>query len=367
MVNKIKILHFGMSPNIGGIEKYIFNVFSYLNKEKFNFNFVTYREARLAFEQEFEKEGCVFYRLKHKRKRFLNRKTKKELYRFLVNNKFDVVEMHVVDLYDILPVVVARKAKVKKIIIHSHASSYYGNPTLFVRLMNFVNRIVIRFYKPILIGCSKDSLDFTFGKPNKGIVVTNGINLEQFYFNQVKRMEFRKRHHISNDALVFSNVGRLCKEKNQKYAIDVFNKYYLNHTNSYFFIAGEGDMKSELMEYTSHQESSDNIIFLGNVNDTCFLYSGSDVFLFPSLSEGFGIAIIEAEACGLQCVTSSGIPYEISENDLVHKLDLKKTPLEWVNFIDFLNLKYDRVIKGKENTKAFSIKETIKQLEGIYR
>ena len=181
MENKIRILHFGLSTNIGGIEKYIFNTFSIINKTMFIFNFATYTNNQLAFEQEFEKKGCVFYRLKNRRKRFFNQKTKKELFNFFVKNEFDVIEMHVVDLYDILPVIVAKKAKIKKIIVHSHASDYYGNPTVFVKMMNFINKILIRLYKPILIGCSNDSLNFTFGKNNKGIVVANGINLNQFY------------------------------------------------------------------------------------------------------------------------------------------------------------------------------------------
>ena len=53
---------------------------------------------------------------------------------------------------------------------------------------------------------------------------------------------------------------------------------------------------------------SENVIFLGRRNDVAKLYSAMDAFIFPSKFEGFGLALVEAQASGLRCIASDRVP-----------------------------------------------------------
>ena len=59
-----------------------------------------------------------------------------------------------------------------------------------------------------------------------------------------------------------------------------------------------------------------------------------DVFVFPSLYEGLGVVLIEAQASGLPCIISKNIPNEACISDLVEKVDITTSDLQrWCNII----------------------------------
>ena len=111
----------------------------------------------------------------------------------------------------------------------------------------------------------------------------------------------------------------------------------------------------------------ENIIFLGTRSDVNNLMQMMDVFVFPSLYEGLGIVLIEAESTGLPCVISENIPKEaILIHDNVSILNLDDDIEKWVNEI----IKFS---KKKREDKLEFIKymgydriENIKKIEEIY-
>ncbi|GJM40461.1 MAG: glycosyl transferase family 1 [Ardenticatenaceae bacterium] len=78
-------------------------------------------------------------------------------------------------------------------------------------------------------------------------------------------------------------------------------------------IAGAWDSRYEAVKTAvSQQELTDHIKFIGRVEDADLptLYSGAQLFVFPSLAEGFGLPILEAMACGtaVACSNTSSLP-----------------------------------------------------------
>ena len=62
--------------------------------------------------------------------------------------------------------------------------------------------------------------------------------------------------------------------------------------------------------------------------------SAADLFLFPSLYEGLGIVLIEAQANGLTCIVSNGVPDEADMNiGLYNKLSIEDDILKWSQHI----------------------------------
>ena len=331
MIKKIKILHIGMSSNIGGIENYIMSIFRNIDKELYEFSFLTYGVEKLAYEDEILALGGTIYRLNNPRKRLFNKKHHNELKKFYNKHHFDVVEKHIVDLYDIESIKMAKRCNIQKRIIHSHAAGYYGKPTLFVKTCILINKLSYKKYVTDVVGCSKESLLFTFGNDN-GIVVNNGVDQTRFFYNEDDRNNFRKKYLIKENVTVLLNVGRLHKTKNQIFLLDVFASYQQLDKNALLVIAGDGPELDNLKLYCKAKEIADRVIFLGNVESLNEVYCGSDLFVFPSKTEGYGITIIEAMFTGLKCFCSDIISDEIAD-DLVYKISLDNSSKKWANYI----------------------------------
>lgn len=96
-------------------------------------------------------------------------------------------------------------------------------------------------------------------------------------------------------------------------------------------IAGDGDLRIELENLSKDLGVKDKVIFLGTSDRVNELLMASDLFLFPSLREGLGIAAIEAQASGLKSILSTNVPSEVNVTDKIIFLDLD--PKKWVTEI----------------------------------
>ena len=76
----------------------------------------------------------------------------------------------------------------------------------------------------------------------------------------------------------------------------------------------------------------ENVQLLGRQADMPALYQAMDAFLLPSLFEGLGIVLVEAQAAGLPCLTSAKVvPDLVNVTDLLQRAHLKAQPGEWAD------------------------------------
>ena len=136
-------------------------------------------------------------------------------------------------------------------------------------------------------------------------VVYNGVN--QRFMPCARTQAFRDKYNLPEHYVLF--VGTTSPNKNIKRAIDaittVREKYSLTHKLIVVGQAGEDD--AELKRYASSNNLRTSVSFLNYVDDEDLvqMYSNADLFLFPSLTEGFGIPPLEAMRCGIPVVASA--------------------------------------------------------------
>lgn len=111
------------------------------------------------------------------------------------------------------------------------------------------------------------------------------------------------------------NVGRLYKQKGQKYLIPMMDELLSRWPRAQLLIVGGGDEEAELRRLVKEQALGDSIHLLGIRTDVKQLLEIADVFVFPSLWESFGLAALEAMASGVPVVASriGGIPEIIQD------------------------------------------------------
>ena len=345
-----KILVFGVTDNPGGIESVIMNYYRHFDKKNISLDFLCNTEI-VAYEDEIKALGGKIYKICARSKDY--KKYKKDMDHFYKNNasKYDSIWVNVCSLANIDYLKYAKKYGIKKRIIHCHNSQ---NMDSFARgILHRINRLQITKYATDFWSCSKDASDWFYNhkiiNSNKYMLVYNAIDIKKFEYNEKIRKYIRNKLKIENE-VVFGNVGRLHFQKNQEFALRVFQKYTKINPNSIFLIIGEGEDKAKLKELVSELKIEKKVRFLGIRNDIDKLLQGMDVFLFPSKFEGLSLSLIEAQASGLLIFTSNNVSKESKMSNYIYFMDLNSSDENWAKRIN------DRISKDKRKDRKHKIK-----------
>lgn len=288
----------------------------------------------------------------------------KAFYHFCKKNKPDIVHVHMSSPLDLCEGAAASAAGIKNVILHSHSG---GRPNvgLIKKTAFAVCRMIIKARNYRLLACSEAAAEFMFRK-GKATIIKNGIMTDEFsYSNEVRNVQRLKLS--ASDFFIIGNVGRLCSNKNQGFLLDIFSEFLKIRSDSILVIAGDGELSDSLREKADALGISEKVVFCGSVDNVSDLYQAFDCFVFPSLSEGLGIAAIEAQTSGLITVCSDGVPKEAAVTELCSFMPLSASPKEWAEHILSECDGYERRSYAEEVKAAgYDINDTAKQLEEIY-
>lgn len=360
-----KVLIFGMTENPGGVETFLMNYYRRLNSKELHFDFLGATDTQIAYEKEIKKYSKVFHipvRKKHPLKYWqaINAFFKK------YSSDYDCIWVNLNTLINMDYLKLAKKYGIKKIIIHSHSSKNMDNK--LKKYIHLYNKNRVAKYATDFWACSNLAAQWFY--PEEILpevkIIKNAIDVSEFKFDEGKRNTIRRQYNLTND-FVIGNVGRLHFEKNQSFAIDVFNEFLKINSNSKLILVGQGNDKSLLLRKAEKLGIKDKVIFTGVQYDMQGWYSAFDCFIFPSFFEGLGLAAVEAQANGLLTISASkNIPQELAINPNFEFLDLNKGPAFWASLINEKKLKsrisFDKVIKNFNST-GYNINTAVDDLK----
>jgi glycosyltransferase involved in cell wall biosynthesis len=127
-------------------------------------------------------------------------------------------------------------------------------------------------------------------------VVPNGVDTERF--KPSGGCEPIKHQIRINNKLCVLSVGRLIPRKGLPFLIEAAKHVVKEYNQTIFVIVGDGPLKNSLRASLEKMNLSSNFVFLGDVHESVLpaLYNCADVFVLPSIQEGQGIALLEAQA-----------------------------------------------------------------------
>ena len=370
-MQKIKVLEFFGEPlNYGGQEAFIINVYSKINKDKFDFTFMTPFECeniKLKDMISNNNDKLIFCNKEfnsNMRKRYIVETAKK----YLNGNDYDVIHIHsgsVFTLYNVAKI--AKKSGIKKVIVHSHCT---GINSIKYRIIKFISDRFIDKYVDLYFACSKDAGMWKFPKrivnSDKFYVIKNGIDTNKYIFNEDIRQNYRKDYNLENKHIICA-IGRYDIQKNPIFTLNVFSEYLKMDKDGFLImIGGSWDLENDINTYIKSSNLSNYVLILKNRDDIPALLNMSDVYIMPSLWEGLGIAAIEAQASGLPTLCSENIPNEAFITELAMKFELSNGEKKWAEKInELINIK-------RKNTSEFIVKsgfdinESVKIIEKNY-
>jgi glycosyltransferase involved in cell wall biosynthesis len=136
-------------------------------------------------------------------------------------------------------------------------------------------------------------------------VVSNGVDVAALEAVQLDRPEARQHLGLPQDEFIFGNIGRLTNSKNQDALINAFARIVDKLPPSRLVIIGEGRRKNELLSLIAEHGLQGRVLLTGFVPDAQRYLKAFDLFLFPSRSEAFGLALLEAMVARLPVIVSN--------------------------------------------------------------
>jgi glycosyltransferase involved in cell wall biosynthesis len=266
-----------------------------------------------------------------------------------------------------IPAFLAKVFLHKPYVVWGQGSDVYGS-WLFIKP---ISKLVMRNADG-LIALTDDMSKEMHKLCNKPIkTIPNGIDLDNYEI--LSRDNARITLNIPLGESILCFVGTLRPVKGVKYLIEAMCLVAKNNSSIKLILVGDGPERMEIMKLTEELNLKDVIIFVGrisNVKISAYL-SASDIFILPSLSEGFPMAILEAMACGLPIVTTRvrGLPEIVMEGVNGFIVD-PKNPDQLASRIKFLIqdsiLREEMSRNNKEMIKMYTLQNITKGLEAVY-
>lgn len=262
-----------------------------------------------------------------------NKKVRADIERILRDEKIDIV--HINSRFFAFHVLLLSAAK--KVGISIRVSHFHGSlvEPFFDRIVHTFLRLRIRSLATVYAGCSKEKAVYLFGK--KGIqsekwqLIPNTIQTERFKFNEAERKKKRELIGVADDEILLGAVGRVEKEKNHIFLIGGLKKLLRSMPKAKLIILGDGSEREKLQEKSRELGLDGKVILYGSTDDVPGWLSAMDYYLMPSLSEGFPISAVEAQANGLVCLLSDRITREADITDDVYHLPIDKGFAPWIS------------------------------------
>ena len=254
---------------------------------------------------------------------------------------------------------ISKKEGIPVRVLQAHVVTKYGKGHISRKLFNYFLRKGFRNAN-VRIGCSAEACESLFGQ-QRYTVVPNPYD--------ETRYDIRKYKRSTQEVLSIIQVGSYNKNKNQLFTVKVFSIIKKRFKNALLRFVGF-ELESGYLEQVKNEIEKlgikANVQFFPDDTDIPKLLSESSYFVLPSVSEGFGIVLIEAQAMGMKCFSSDSVP-SLTNCGGCRYLPVDDCSAEkWANAIcnSFIS---DRGIHTSYDCGRFSTSNYINSMKTIYR
>ena len=204
------------------------------------------------------------------------------------------------------------------------------------------------------------------------VILSNAIEVSRFQHCDKKRELMRQQLKLSHHEILILTIGRLYPKKGLSCFIESCVSLRQRHLPIKAVIVGDGPLEWELRNLVTKHKLNGVITFLGKSSLIQELLSACDIFVCPSLCEGFGLALLEAMACGKPIVCSDIAPLNTlvrhKEEALLFPAADSKQLTEGILFM--MSHKKQALYMGnnaRRRAKEYDVNQYVKKLEMYYR
>ncbi len=287
------------------MEMFTLTAVQQLLKRNIAVELVCFENSRL--HKEAEKQKLIFHTLKASG--YFHPVQSFKLSRLIRNGKFDLVHTQASkDLWVLVPALKIVGSKIPLFLTKQVGSFIIKKDKLHQWIYN---RLTYAFAISEVI--KKNLLDTCPLAENKILLLHNAVDTKKFDPGNIDKRKVRNEFKFTDDEIVIGMLARFSSGKGHEEFLFAAEKLSKNFSNLKFFIVGEASRGEELYANQIKKLADDyhlqNVVFAGFRSDTPEVLAALDIFCFPSHSEAFGIALVEAMAMGIPsvCSNSDGI------------------------------------------------------------
>jgi glycosyltransferase involved in cell wall biosynthesis len=379
MQERIKVMHIYKYLYDGGTEKYIYTLMRNMDQTRYEFSVCCLNERGFGADK-FSNAGIRVHVLNVRRNAgwrgsFQNIGQILRLVRLLRNEKIKIVHSH-----DNYPAAYARiaawMARVPLVFITYHNLYFWLSPK-----KHAINRMLARIttrIATVTAAVKQYSLQHDRIPEEKYEVIHNGIRCLPIGDKEAHRMRYRNEFSIPENAVLIGNVATLSERKGQKTLLHSLARLVAENVDAYVMIVGsdrekeEPFLRAELDEIAAVAHIADRVIYTGSRDDVLDILFAFDIFVLPSLTEGFGLALVEAMCAEIPTVVSD-IPALVEVSG-----DGKYSQVFKVGDSDDLSCKLKYILDHPENSRNiatlsrefvlnnYSVEKMIEKYEKLY-
>jgi len=374
---KIKILHIIESLACGGAERMLVTELSHLNKEKF-YNVVLYLYDDPYFLPEIEKLDVGVYPV-HLKNIYQPLAALRGISKVIKEERIDIVHTNLFGA-DIYGRIAGRLSNVKCTVTTLHNLAYESTESFrnnfFFQRRKVLDRLTGRLFNDAFVavsGAVKRSAEELLGFRNVNLIY-NSIDMEMFRPLAIEeKKHMREALGVKQDVVIIATAGRLDSQKGHIFLFDALTDPKVKESNIVLLVLGQGPSEAYLKSAAEARGIQDKVIFLGHRKDVREIVGCADIFVLPTLSEGFGLALLEAMALKVPCIASrtGGISEIIEDGKDGLLVDPGRSDLLAHAILELAEdpAKRDYLASNgcDEIVNNFDIRKNIKLLENLYK
>jgi glycosyltransferase involved in cell wall biosynthesis len=364
----VKVLHKLANLDGGGVGRILYDYYSMIDHNKVHFDFLISTDIDNGIlEQPLKDMGSKIYKIPS------YQKDKNEYYKqaekYINSDNYDVIHIHRVSGSEMKILKIAEKAGIPDRIVHAHSA--FRDDSFIKKQKRKAFAVSLKRNATQLAACGSAAAAAVWGKKaldsGEVKIVRNAINVEKFSFDDNLRRKLREELDITSKTAIVT-VGRLSEEKNQEFALKTFAELTVLDDNAIFIVIGRGNEEEKLKKLCVDLKITDKVRFLGICEDVPRLLNAMDIFMLPSIYEGFPVSLVEAQANGLKCFVSDNVTREACITDLAEYIPINGTEKLWAEKIaSKSDFGYERSKYSAEVLEAgYDIKSEAVKLQNFY-
>lgn|GEM_PF-1572728 len=370
--NKLRVLVTISTPGMGGIENQVLYFLEKYDHERFIVDVVCGRSTDGALRDKYIATGTQMILCRWSRYviPYVWRMIK-----LLRHGQYDVVHAHSAEVSGAVMLAAKIAGVPVRIASYDHIKTHWRNPGFVNNMAVGILQGLTRLLATRIYGDAVACLDVFFPHwrkyPEQFQICYDGIDIARFN-ETINPSEIRDEMGLPIDSLVVGHVGGFRKVKNHQTFVNVAELVSKHFENVHFLLVGDGELQQKIKLEVTNRGLKNRFVFAGNRQDVPRMLAAMDVFLMPSLDEGFGLAVAEAQLAGL-CIVASNLPgiseamYPKMREFCCEPLDFAKMSEHVIKLLEAPELRSRIGREAREYvTNNFSIDKTVEQLENDY-
>ena len=344
------------------------DVYRSLDRDQIQFDFITLQQNEQYFEKEIESLGGKVIKLHSPRETGIKNHIK-ELRECMRQGQYRAVHAHT-SYHCGIVMYAAKKEGIPVRIAHARTNGSIQKDLKTKAYIAFGGALINR-YSTDRLAISKQSGDFVFGHADFELV-PNSIDLSLYQdISQESSMHLQRELNLPDGGVIFGHVGRFDRFKNQRFIIDIFYEFQKQNPDSRLVLVGDGELRRELEQCVEELSIKEKVVFTGVRNDIPVLMKVFDILIFPSIVEGLGGVVLEAQAAGTPAVISENVSETVDVGlGLVKRCSLDESITKWIEIINssLLTKRPDfNTISCCFDRAGYTLASSVKRYEEIYR